>query len=197
MCSILKVSYRVLGVVSKAFKRKYVKKVLVSLSLDDEMDIALEVVDELRQLYKTKLKPQIDKYDVDTEKLFRKKLEGLDIDLDAMEAQQEKTKSKMGLVKLDQIFKGLDEVERVSTLKDEKLLFDVEELTKGLLTLKYRVEIHKQDYKKEIEKHLREKQPEMDEVRVALIKQEAIEEYMKTEKKKQQKVIREKRVIKK
>jgi len=251
MCSIVKVSYKVLGVLFNSFDRKYIKKILESLDLDDDLDRVFEEIEKLRKLYTKKLSKKFGKYakdlkgdvddylntkleslGIDIKKLVENKyvnliLEkiGLDdeidtvlgyinemkneykrdeilqatikkvggnldkflkerlikhgIDIDELVERKDKIVSKMGLVKIEKIFKDMDKVEEVSRLKDEKLLFDVNKLSGELLSVKKRLKQHKKDYKLAIEKHLIEKQTEMDEARVLMIKQEAIDEYKK------------------
>jgi len=95
MCFCIELTYKLLGSVSNAFKRKYIQRVLKRLNLDNEAEVAIELIDELRVLYEKKLEPYVDKYGADVDAYFKKKIEELDIDLDKLKKVVRKVEDKI------------------------------------------------------------------------------------------------------
>ena len=179
MCSILKVVYKVLGVVSNGFERKYIKKVLVSLDLDDEAEVALEYIEKLRTMYEKKLQPLVEKYGADVDDYLTKKLKDLGIDIDELFNIKDKKISKQGLVKIETLFKSLEKTALIAYLKDEKLMSDMKTVSTQLKDVEERFNVRSTDINKAVEKYLRENVIELEDVKVAMIKEQAVTEYKK------------------
>ena len=94
MSKVLRIVFKVLSCISDVMKRKYVKSTLVFLasSAEDQKEEILANADELYELYKKKLDPVVQKYNVDVDAYFQKKMEGLNIDLGTIVDKQTKEK---------------------------------------------------------------------------------------------------------
>jgi len=185
----MKLLYKLLSCVSKAMDRKYVKKVLQAVDLDDDLEKALDVIEHLRDLYKKKLDKQTGKYakrasnyierlNEDVDEHLRKKLGEMGINIDELLEKKNKKLAKMGLLKREEVLKTLDEVDRVSQLKDELLLVRIEEAAALMKDIKKNYTQVKADYRKQFEKMLTEQKDNMEQAVRAQIEEEAIAKFL-------------------
>ena len=196
----MKSVFRLLSCISKAMDRKYVVALLKQAHLDDDVDKVQEIVEDLVEKYKTKLAPKLTALSLDVDEYVRGKyisgkLEGLGIDVEEMLEKKNNILSKMGVEKMKDLNIDLDEVERISQLKDELMLKEldemidhqkemaekqaelrekmdliVEKLNKGYLQ-------HKKDYRSAFEKSMITSRDKIDEAVKAQIEEHAIRKF--------------------
>jgi len=174
-------------------KRKDVKNVLKMLSLDDEAEMIADTIDELRELYAKKLAPLIKKMKMSpedaldyVEKYLVQKLAEIGIKQEDVEDALDKLERQAKRVAVN-LFEGIfDEVDRISFLKDELKMKEIDDFRKELLAKEQQLgELngafiqYKKDYRAGFEKALRENREKLDKQTVDRIKQEGVEEYIK------------------